>query len=209
MTGYAKSRPWIEERCVIHLIAETRTENDAVLMEQLCRGEMSALGPLYKRYGKMVAHAVVAVAPSLSAQDVEDITQDIFIVVAKSAGRYQDKGKLRSWLYSVAVRTARKRYRAEWLHRRLLGAAQGRPVAVSGGTSSPEAKTLSRVDLSRAFKGLSKTQRQVLVLFEVEGLSGEEVSEMLSIRLNTVWSHLRRARNRVQASIDGPQGAGR
>ena len=181
--------------------------SDAVLMHRLAQGEMSALGPLYLRYGRLVSRAVLAAVPSLSSEDTEDIMHDIFLAVAKSAKQYRDEGKLKSWIFTIAVRTTRRRYRALQIRRRLLGTVHGRPVAVAGETSSPEVSTLSRVDLGRAMSGLTKTQREVLVLFEIEGLSGEEVSEMLSIRLNTVWSHLRRARNRVQTTLYGSSGA--
>ena len=62
---------------------------------------------------------------------------------------------------------------------------------------------MTRMDLYRAFEGLTENQRQVIVLFELQGLSGEEVSDMLDIKLNTVWSHLRRARSRLLDAFDG------
>ena len=61
-----------------------------------------------------------------------------------------------------------------------------------------------RVDLKRALNGLSELQRQILILFEYEGMSGEDIAELHQMKLNTVWSHLRRARSAVLAVLDSP-----
>ena len=203
MIALAKTWQWIEKEDVNRSISDRR--RDAMLMQRLQDGEMAALGELYLRYGSMVAHAALAASPSLSRHDIEDILQDVFIEVWKGVKHYREAGKLRSWLYSIAVRTARKRHRTERLHHRLLNSVRGRPVAVSGPSGMPEVNTMNRMDLFRAFQGLTEIQRQVLVMFEMQGMSGEEVSEVLDVKLNTVWSHLRRARNRIMDAFDGSE----
>jgi RNA polymerase sigma-70 factor (ECF subfamily) len=203
MIGVATTRQRVENANVNS--SGSDRQEDAVLMERLADGEMAALGDLYLRYGHMVAHAVLAASPQLSRHDVEDITQDVFLTVARGAKQYREAGKLRSWLYSIAVRTARKSHRTRKLRLRLLNAVRGRPVAVAGHRTMPEANTMNRMDLYRAFQGLTETQRQVILMFEMQGMSGEEVSELLGVKLNTVWSHLRRARNRIMATFDGEE----
>jgi RNA polymerase sigma-70 factor (ECF subfamily) len=172
-------------------------------MRRLAEGDNAALGELYLRYGGMVAYAAIAAVPSLSRHDVEDVCQDVFIAVSTAAEQYREEGKLRSWIYSIAVRVARKRRRSRLLHRRLLDTVLGRPVGISGPQSMPEAMTMSRIDLNRVFQELTEIQRQILVMFELHGMSGEEVAGILGIKLNTVWSHLRRARNRILDEFDG------
>ncbi len=195
MIGCAKKRQEIEDKGVNP--SSTKGLSDAEIMRRLADGETAALGELYLRHGALTAHAALAADPSLSRQDVEDLCQDVFLIAAESAAKYREEGKLRAWLYSIAVRTARKRRRTRRVRELLLFSAKGKPVAASGPAPLPETSAMIRMDLYSAFEGLTEIQRQTLILFELEGMSGEEISETLGIRLNTVWSHLRRARNRV------------
>ena len=176
--------------------------SDTILMSLLQEGEMGALGILYRRHGGMVAAAIVATVPRLQKEEVEDLTQDVFVTVAAAAKKYREKGKLKSWLYSVAVRTAKKRRRTIQNRKRLLDANAGHTFAVAGELPLPERDVMARLDLFKAFVGLSDIQRQALVLFEHQGFSGEEIAETMNIKLNTVWSHLRRARAAVSTILD-------
>ena len=184
--------------------------SDAELMTQLSQGEMEALGELYIRYGDLVACAVSSTVPTLSRWEVEDLCQDVFIAVKGSATKYKNMGKFKSWIYSVAVRTAKNRRRSITIHQRILGGAsagaQDQPVAMGVQRACPEAGAMVRVDIARVFERLPLVQRQLLVLFEHQGLSGEEIADLLGMKLNTVWSHLRRARASVLEALDGPNG---
>jgi RNA polymerase sigma factor (sigma-70 family) len=178
--------------------------SDAMLMTLIAEGEMAALGTLYLRYGGMVACAIVGATPSLPKEEVEDLTQDVFIAVAEISARYKEAGKLKSWLYSVAVRTAKKRRRTLTNRKRLLNENVDQAVAVAGQLSTSGQRVMAKHDLYHAFAGLTETQRQALVLFEYQGMSGEEIAETMNIKLNTVWSHLRRARTAVLSVLDSP-----
>ena len=211
MTIYGKNTAQIAKTGAVTLRCNTRPDTE--LMQQLSDGDIDSLGELYLRYGKLVSHAVIAAYPGFTTDAVEDTCHDVFLAIAHAAPRYREQGKLKSWIYSVAVRTAKKRARSRFVRDRLLRSLKGLPVAVSPPRSVPEMVSTSRFDLDRAFRSLTATQRQVILLFEMEGLSGEEIAEMLDIKLNTVWSHLRRARERMMNALDHqdtpPQGGRR
>ena len=173
-------------------------------MALLGRGEMEALGVLYLRYGGLVSSALTACAPMLPRDEVEDLCQDVFLTVSRCAGTYREKGKLRSWLYSVAVRTAKRRKRSMRVRRQLLAMNEGRPVAVSLRGPAPEDNAMVRMDLTKAFRELTDTQRQLLILFEYQGMSGEDIAALLDMKINTVWSHLRRARAAMLTVLERP-----
>ena len=178
--------------------------SDAGLMALLANGDMAALGVLYLRYGSLVASAVASSAPLLPRDEVEDLCQDVFLTVSRCAGRYREKGKLRSWLYSVAVRTAKRRKRSAGVRRRLLAMNEGRPVGVSLRGPVPEENVMVRMDLEKAFRELTDVQRQLLILFEYQGMSGEDIAALMNMNINTVWSHLRRARTAMLNILEAP-----
>ncbi len=183
----------------------TKTLNncsDAGLMALVGRGDMEALGILYMRHGNLVSSAAMACAPSLPRNEIEDLCQDVFISVSQCARSYSEKGKFKSWLYSVAVRTAKRRNRSIRVRKQLLNSAEGRPIASSGYAPVPEQQTVAKLDLLKAFEGLSDIQRQLLILFEYQGMSGEDIASLLELNLNTVWSHLRRARGYVLSVME-------
>ncbi len=172
--------------------------SDEELMERIREKNREALGELYLRYGRLVSGAVVAAVPMLPKEEVEDLAQDVFIAVEQGSGAYTERGKLKAWLYSIATRVARKRSRSAGVFNRIRSAvADSRSGlgAVTGGR--PDADAIARIDLERALRRLSLVQREVLILFEHHGLSGDEIAELLDLSVNTVWSHLRRARGRL------------
>ncbi len=181
-------------------------------MEQIRQKNMAALGTLYTRYAPLVSGAIVATVPFLARNDVEDIAQDVFLAVNKASASYVERGKLRAWLYSIATRVARRRSRSVGIFNRIRRTLT---ESSSGGLrpreSGSETAVAARIDLLRALERLSPVQRQVLVLFEYQGMSGDEISEILGLSLNTVWSHLRRARGKLLDWItrDNAVGEGR
>ena len=172
--------------------------SDEELMEQIRQKNMEALGELYLRYSRLVSGAIVATVPVLTREEVEDLAQDVFIAVEKASTAYTETGKLKAWLYSVATRVARKRSRSIGIFNRFrkeVSDAFSAVGTVRGGR--PDADAIARVDLERAMAKLSPVQRQVLILYTHQGMSGEEIAQILDIPTNTVWSHLKRARDRI------------
>lgn len=134
---------------------------------------------------------------------MEDLCQDVFLMVKKKASQYNEKGKLKAWLYSVAARTARGRRRKLAIRGRLLGMFSGKPLAMgSANQASPEVGAMFNVDLARILGDLPQVERQILVLFEHDGLKGEEIAQLLDMNLNTVWTKLRRARAAVVQAVE-------
>ena len=86
------------------------TLSDNALMKLLQEGDMDALEEIYMRYGDMVKSVVYRTIPSVDLADVEDLTQDIFMVLLKSANRFDDSKRLKPWLYGIAANKAADRH---------------------------------------------------------------------------------------------------
>lgn len=129
--------------------------------------------------------------------DVEDLTQDVFLVVRRKLGDF-DGRNMRGWMYRIAQRTVRDHRRRAWFRRVFLG---GGALPEGQETEDPNetpAELLERrqaeVLLLGMLSQMSEVRRSTFILFEIEGYTGEEIAELQNIPLNTVWTRLHHAR---------------
>lgn len=192
--------------------ADAQGRRDDELMAQLAAGRTSALAELYTQHGRMVFAILGRYGGGVELAELEELRQEVFLTLCDTASRYRGDGTLRSWLCGIAVRKARA-YRAKQGWRRaLLGrfgshAGGALPVALD---TRPDHGDLRR-ELDAALGKLPAAQRDVLLLSSVEGLSGEEIAEILEISPKTVWTRLHRARHAMRQALaemelDVPQG---
>ena len=81
--------------------------SDAALMARLASGEVDALGPLHARYSRQVIALIRRVEPGISAEIADDLAQEVFLTLLETAPRYREAGRLRAWIFGIAVRKAR------------------------------------------------------------------------------------------------------
>jgi RNA polymerase sigma-70 factor, ECF subfamily len=144
---------------------------------------------------------------SLGVRDaqLDDALQDVFVVVQRKLGEFDGGAALRTWLYAIALRIARK-YR-ERLRREPASLDQARDEARESPelvTSSGEGALLSNERLALAhavLATLSDDQREVFVLARVEQMSAPEIASVVGVPLNTVYSRLRAARLAFEAEV--------
>lgn len=176
---------------------------DARLVDRLQLGDPEALGPLYLRYGAAVRSFLARVVPALADEDVDDLCQETFMTFADGVHRYEHMGRLRSWLFGIAVRKARAAVRRRrW--RVAVGLQTGDAAAgVALGQPRADDRVDARRRIDRAMRGLPAPQREVLVLTVMEGLSVKEAASVLGIRENAASARLYRARQALAASEGG------
>jgi RNA polymerase sigma-70 factor, ECF subfamily len=143
---------------------------------------------------------------SLGVRDaqLEDALQDVFIVVQRRLAEFDGRAELRTWLYAIALRVARKyRERARREPASLEAARELDPelpaAADSSGDSALESERL--VLARRALGSLDDDKREIFVLARVEQMSAPEIAAVLGIPLNTVYSRLRAARLAFDAEV--------
>lgn len=163
--------------------------------ERAQRGEPDAMSAVLTE----VAPAVQRFALRLcrDVHDAKGVSQDALIAIAKNLGRYDGRGSLSTWAFTLA-RTAcvRKRRGLENRpaeHAELLAAAADAPDPVV----VAELRQLS-VHLERALLRLPSDQREVLVLHELEGLDTEAAPTRLGISQQALESRLLRARRALR-----------
>jgi RNA polymerase sigma-70 factor (ECF subfamily) len=138
----------------------------------------------------------------------EDVAQDVFVKLWKALPRYDGRAQLATWIYAITRNAAisalrRRRPEVSLDEPDVLAAAEAagahRPDAADG------ARDLDRA-LARLVDALPERQRQVVTLYYLEERSCDEVAAMLGMPVNTVKTHLHRARARLAAEL-GPAAA--
>ena len=128
--------------------------------------------------------------------DAEDITHDVFLKASELLSALPAEANVLGWLYTLTRNAAinrrrRERVRAFW--RRLFGREAATPVPQPL-PHEPLERAQQRAAVHGALDRLSARHREVLVLFELEGLSGREVAELMQMRESAIWVLLHRAR---------------
>jgi len=179
---------------------------DASLIDRLVAGDGDALGPLYRKYGADVRGLLLRVEPTMTREDADDLGQEVFLTFLDTVGRYEEQGRLKSWLYGIAVRKARGWRRRTWLRRTLRRAGGAEAAAVSLAEARTEERVAAKRYIEAALSGLPASQREVLVLTAAEGMSAREAAAVLGISENAVATRLFRARKAMSAGMDAAGG---
>lgn len=134
--------------------------------------------------------------------DTADAAQDVFVVVHRRLDEFEGRSKMTTWLYGICLRVARDRKRLAHNRRRAdddvpLEEAADETVDVAADAERRQGLRL----LETLLDALPLEQRAVFTLFEMEGLGGEAIAEMLEIPVGTVHSRLRLAREAFERNL--------
>lgn len=182
--------------------------SDQVLVERVQKGDKRAFDLLVLKYQHRIAALVSRFISD--SHEVQDVTQEAFIKAYRALGNFRGESQFYTWLYRIAINTA-KNY---------LVARKRRPPGVDveiedavfyeGGHSlrdnaSPERNIMSEqlmTAVNHAIKQLPEDLRAALTLREYDGLSYEEIAEVMGCPVGTVRSRIFRAREAVDKEIE-------
>jgi RNA polymerase sigma-70 factor (ECF subfamily) len=127
--------------------------------------------------------------------DVEDLTQEVFIIVRRKLAEF-DGRNLAGFLYRITERTVRDHRRSAWFRNLLRGQAPLAPEAGAhdDGTLETIQRREGREALAAILAKMSDKRRTTFILFEIEGYTGEEIARIQSLPVDTVWTRLHHAR---------------
>jgi RNA polymerase sigma-70 factor (ECF subfamily) len=181
-------------------------DSDEHLLAQTAAGNAYAFAALFRRRQGQVFRFALHMTGSAASAD--DVTQDVFLVVMKSAGRYQPgRSGVMAWLLGIARNCARQRFDRDRLLRPL-----DPDEDTSLGTVAPQNDPLA--DLTRA-EGIERVRqavltlplryREVVVLCDLQEVSYAEAADALACAVGTVRSRLHRGRSLLAAKLAGRQ----
>lgn len=179
------------------------------LVERARRGDRAAFGQLVDEYKDKIYNYVARMLND--PYEAEDVTQEAFLRAYRSLPRFRGASSFHTWLYRIASNLAidvvRKRKRSEPTY------SLDEPLESDDGeyereipddTGGPEARTSTRetrVAVRRAIMELPEKLRDVMILYELQGETYEDIAEILDVPLGTVKSRLFNARNRLKDSL--------
>jgi RNA polymerase sigma-70 factor (ECF subfamily) len=128
---------------------------------------------------------------------IEDAAQDVFLIAYRRFEGYEERGSPRSWLFAISQRVAANLRRRR--HDVLPAAVERMPALVD--VEEAVARREARALVDDFLAALPEERRVVFFLCDVEGWSAPEVAQTLALKLNTVYSRLRRARAQFEAYL--------
>lgn len=176
-------------------------QDEKMLVQQVLSGNRKAFERLVRQYEALVLHIVNPMIGNTA--DREDLCQEVFIKVYQRLPGFEFRSRLSTWIGTVAWNAC-----VNFLQKK-------RPLAVGDlfaadetpSTDSPPTpedlliKKQEAKHLTAAIEQLPVVQKTVLLLFHHDDLSLEEIAQILGIPVNTVKSHLFRARKNLKAIL--------
>jgi len=184
---------------------------DEALLAGLREGVEGAYEELIDRFQQPVYNLVFRLVAN--PNDTADVVQEVFLKVFRNVGSFRAESSLKTWVYRIAVNEARNQRR--WFTRHAAaetcleddhsdGLSYDQTVADNG--RSPYQLTLdneTRGLIEAAVRELKPVFRTAVVLRDVEGMSYDEIAEILGISLGTVKSRILRGREVLRRKLAG------
>lgn len=186
---------------------------DAAYIERLRLGDADAFDKLVVRYSNDIFALLVRLTSD--ADEAADLTQDTFLRALKAIAGFRGESDLKTWLYRIAINESRNRFRW-WKRRRrektvsldesLGNSESSYQDILADNSSNPEEDALRRereAILQNALRELPAIYREPVVLFDIEGLSYDEICRALDLNPGTLKSRLARGRQELKKRLAG------
>lgn len=163
---------------------------DEDLLAKSRDGDLDAFGELVRRYERRVRSVLARLLDD--ERDIEEAAQDVFVQAWRSLSTYRGDAALFTWLYRIAVNEAlmrkrRKQVAVTELDEEMVGASE---------PAVDEGWLLGRI------RALPDELRLPLVLRDIEGLSNQEVADVLELTVPAAKSRIHRARMRIREELE-------
>ena len=203
---------FIQVNCQL-LIMPALTEpakDEKELVNSVLRGGVDAFKELIGRYEKLVASIVFRMIDG--EQDREDLCQDIFLLVYEKLSTFRFQSKLSTWIGNIAFNRCinflkkKKHSFLNDIYKDEISEYEGKTIIAAPEAMQPTVdevliKKHILAALEKSIEQLPPMQKTVLPLFHYEELSLDEVAVITNLPVNTVKSHLFRARKNLKNQL--------
>ena len=186
-----------------------QTDPDADLMLRVKSGDREAFAALVEKYRQPVTNLVSRTIRDET--EAEDVAQNVFIQVWKSAARYQVSAKFTTWLFTIARNLCLNEIRRRSRHRTESLDVTHPENEDQPARQFPDAKNFSPDDtalhgelalkIEEALAALPENQRTAIILFQRQEMSYEEIAEILDCSLSSTKSLIHRGRETLKGKL--------
>lgn len=176
-----------------------KTSDDQHLIDLFKRDPRSAFKRILEEYQDRIFNLCVYMLGG--REDSQDAAQDTFIKAFRSFKSFTPQASIYTWMYRIAVNTCIDHKRKS---REILIDDETSMIEIASLNPSPEKVSQSReitAIVQKTLASLTPDFRAIIVLKEMEGLSYEEISEVLQISIGTVKSRISRARDELRERL--------
>ncbi|RME60671.1 MAG: sigma-70 family RNA polymerase sigma factor [Candidatus Dadabacteria bacterium] len=183
-------------------LEEEGLKSDEELVEEFRNGKKEAVVPLMLRYLEKAQGLALRI--TRDEEETREVIQDVFLTLQAKLHTFEGKSQFSSWLYRITVNAAFMRLRQRKKHAAISFDSYQTPNIMDSSWMSPRSDSTDvnymtsrhelREALQRAIEKLPEDYKAIFILRDVDGLSNEEVSEILGLSVPAVKSRLHRAR---------------
>lgn len=177
--------------------SEASTEQQGEWVSQAAKGDRSAFEKLYRSHARRVFSVIWRLVGGNEAR-AEELTQEAFVKAWQALPGFRGDSAFSTWLHRLAVNTALMDLRAN---------AKSDRQEVSDVEleqfSAPATSRTNRIDLEQAVQSLPPRARAVLLLYDVEGWTHQEIAGELGMAVGSSKAQLHRARGLLRERLEG------
>ena len=165
-------------------------------------GHTKLLSDLFNDYHQQVYRLAYRI--TLSRKDAEDIVQDVFLKLYYKLHQFEEKSKISTWLYRIALNTSidsQRRFK-KWKEEKPLHLITEKEMRIPKQNPTEHSATEIAELLNRAISKLKRPFRNVLILRNFEDFTYEDIAEILQITSGTVASRLNRAYSKLKIELE-------
>lgn len=182
--------------------------NEWILIEQLKQGDQTAFRKIVEAWQDLVFNTAIGIVQN--AEDAEDVAQEVFVQVYESIHNFKGESKLSTWLYRITISKAMDHIRHKNRKKRFafvknLFTDQNEAVVHPPDFNHPGVILDNReksATLMKAVSELPDNQRIAFTLHKIEGLSYQEISEVMESTVSSVESLMHRAKNNLRKNLE-------
>lgn len=192
----------------IVLSKKTGLLDERILVERLKQGDEAAFKWIVETWQDMVYNTALGIVQN--AEDAEDIAQEVFVQVYNSVSSFKGDSKFSTWLYRITITKSldherRKKRKKRFAFVKSIFGEESQVVVNPPDFHHPGValdKKENAAVLFKAIADLPENQKIAFTLHKVEGLSYQEVSEVMRTTVSSVESLMHRAKNNLKKSLE-------
>lgn len=182
---------------------DNRVDPDGELMSRFATGDRTAFDLLVQKHRKRVINIAYHFF-SFPRNDAEDVAQDVFLKVYKSANKYKSTSLFTTWLHRITVNTClnelrKQKVRSLFQLKTKLKNEEG--ALLQDPVTDNKAETIDKV--KEAINKLPPSQKMAIILSRYEGLSYDEIGKAMDISVPAVKSLIFRAMGNLRKKLAG------